>query len=454
MIRAAPSHSRSVFVETINNFLAKVQAELPRDPLARWAAIFFTGFVLTLVVSVAATQLFLALSGVFYFAYLLRAKPPIGFPPVRIPLALFCLFTVISVFFAENPAAGGFEIRKLVLFLILLLTVNLIVSGRHLVFLLSILAVESSVAGVVAARQFVLQYRRVRVEHPHRIYAFMTVTRIHGFMGHWMNFGGQQMLVLLLIAALLLLAGRGKTAGLHASPGAPDGASSTGRRAALWVAAAIIAASILLNLTRGVWLGCFVGGLYLIARWRARWLWAVPVLIVITLVAGPRLVQRREESVMHPARDPSIAIRLQMWQTGLRMVERHPWVGVGPNNIKEVYNLYLPPGEVPIVGYHEHLHNDFVQLAAERGLPCLAAWLWFMIALLVGSLRLARKLKSFPWAAHAAVAGWLAMVAEGFFEFNFGTSPVLMVFLFLMAVPFAAERIEALEKASLPLTRR
>ncbi|HLI29758.1 MAG TPA: O-antigen ligase family protein [Terriglobia bacterium] len=441
-------------METISNFFAEVRADMPRDPIARWASLFFTGFVLSLVVSVAATQIFLALAGVFYFAYLLRAKPQIGFPPVIIPLALFCLFTVISVFFAENPAAGGFEVRKLVLFLILLFTVNLIVSARHLLFLFKAIFVESAAASLVAAYQFIRQYQEVRVEHPRRVYSFMTVTRIHGFMGHWMNFGGQQMLVFLLLGAFLLLAGRKAAEPPDPSATAQDGGPSGRWRTTLWwIVAAIIAASILLNLTRGVWVGCFVGGLYLIARWRARWLLALPVLILITLVAGPRLVRRREESVMHPTRDPSVAIRLEMWRAGLKMVERHPLVGVGPDNIEEVYDLYLPPGKSPIVGYHEHLHNDFVQLAAERGLPCLLAWLWFMIGLAAGALRLARKLKTFPWVAHAALAGWLALLAEGFFEFNFGTSPVLMVFLFLVATPFAAERIERLGRDSTPLPR-
>jgi hypothetical protein len=46
------------------------------------------------------------------------------------------------------------------------------------------------------------------------------------------------------------------------------------------------------------------------------------------------------------------------------------------------------------------------------------------------------------WIADAAIAAWLALVAEGFFEFNFGTSPVLMVFLFISATPFLLEKFE------------
>jgi O-antigen ligase len=96
-----------------------------------------------------------------------------------------------------------------------------------------------------------------------------------------------------------------------------------------------------------------------------------------------------------------------------------------------------------MVGYHDHLHDNFLQLAAERGLPCLIAWMWFMLALGWNILRIRRRLSSSRWVADAAFAAWLAFFSEGFFEFNFGTSPVLMVFLFVMSTPFVAEHTES-----------
>lgn len=429
----------------IKNILASARAELPKDLLACWASIFFSASALTFLISIAAAQSFLALAALFYSAYLLRTqpKPRIGFPPVKLPLALFCFFTVLSVFWAENPTVGWFSVRKLVLLLILLLTVNLIETARHLSFLLKAMFVEAAVAGVVGVVQFIQQYQRVRIEHPHRIYLYMTVTRITGFQGHWMNFGGQQMLMFCALLAFLLLSWKWETkaAGL---PGAEKLRTHLAIRGLRfwWVVLAVIMLSILLNFTRGVWLGCFAGAVYLVARWRARWLWILPVLIAISLAVGPTMLKRREESVLHPSRDASLAVRFEMWHAGWRMIQKHPLVGVGPDNIPEVYDLYLPRGKSPIVGYHGHLHNDYIQLAAERGLPCAAAWLWFMLALGFGIVQLCRKLAFSRWVAHAALAGWLAFVIEGFFEFNFGTSPVLMVFLFVMAAPFAAENIE------------
>ncbi|MGH9344487.1 MAG: O-antigen ligase family protein, partial [Terriglobia bacterium] len=397
-----------------------INKELPQPALARWASVFFTLSVLTFLVSIAASQLCLTLACLLYFAHLLHAKPTpaIKFPPVKLPLALFCVWTVISLCFAQFPAAGGFTIRKLTLFLILLLTVNLIVSARHLLFLLKLLFLEAAVAGVVGAAQFVRQYRAVRVHHPHKIYLYMTVTRIVGFQGHWMNFGGQQMMMFAALSAFLLLAAAGARR---------EGAAQLGSPTKLWwFVLAIVTLSILLNLTRGVWLGCFIAAVYLVAQWRAKWLWALPVLIALTLIAGPRMLQRREESVLHPSRDVSLAERFEMWQVGWKMIKKHPLVGVGPENIPGLYNFYLPPGRTAIIGYHDHLHDNFIQLAAERGLPCLAAWLWLMGAFLWQILRIRRRRARLKWVADTGIAVWLALMVEGVFEFNFGSSPVLM----------------------------
>jgi len=160
------------------------------------------------------------------------------------------------------------------------------------------------------------------------------------------------------------------------------------------------------------------------------------------------MIRRRVSLAFHPTDDPALAIRLEMWGAGLRMVREHPWVGVGPENIPQVYTQYLPPGTTPIWGYHDHLHDNLLQLAAERGLPCLVAWLWFMLALGWNILRIRGRLSSERWVADAAFAAWLAFLAEGFFEYNFGTSPVLMVFLFLMSTPFVAEHLESRTRKS------
>jgi O-antigen ligase len=303
----------------------------------------------------------------------------------------------------------------------------------------------SLLTSLVGIAQFVVQYRDARAHHPGELYYYLTLTRIHGFMGHWMHFGGQQMLVFpCLLGFLLLSQGRNSKFEIRNS-GAGRRISSSEFRVSFfwWSVLALVTVSIVLNFTRGVWLGCFLAGLYLVTRWGPKWLWALPILLALAYVGAPSLVRERLHGAMHPTEDPALSIRLEMWRVALKMIRTHPWVGVGPNNIEEVYDLYLPPGKTPEVGYHSHFHNDFLQFGAERGLPCLASWVWLMAALGWYTWKLRRRLSTQSWIADAALAAWLAFLVEGCFEFNFGSSPVLMAFLFFTSTPFIAARCQA-----------
>ena len=456
----------------LRDLLESARAQLPTPQRARWASIFFSLSVISFQISLAAAQGLLAAAALVYILHLVRDRPAVHFPPVKLPLALFGLTTLVSVAGAENPTVGWFAVRKLMLFLILLLGANLFASAKHLIVLYQVLFVESAVAGLVSVPQFLTLYRRARALHPNQVYLYMSVERVHGFMGHWMNFGGQQMLIFAALLAFLLLARRIRDSGFgirgsgfarwrlgaagvalpmpservpvvgaDSVPRSTESRTTNPSRLFWWLLLAIVVISLVLNFTRGVWLGCFAATVYLVGCWCPRWLWLLPALVAIGLVASPRLIRQRLHSLGNPAADPSVSIRLEMWQAGLRMIRKHPWLGVGPNNIPEVYTLYLPPGKAPEVGYREHLHNDFIQLGAERGLPCLAAWVWLMAALGWHSRRIRRKTVCLRWVADAASAALLAMLVEGCFEFNFGTSPVLMLFLFVVTMPFPAERL-------------
>ena len=75
-------------------------------------------------------------------------------------------------------------------------------------------------------------------------------------------------------------------------------------------------------------------------------------------------------------------------------------------------------------------------IAAERGLPALAIWIAFIAVLARDLWRLFRSAQQrVPVAAALA-----AMLAAGLFEYNFGDSEFLMLFLLLVTLPFAAAR--------------
>jgi O-antigen ligase len=103
----------------------------------------------------------------------------------------------------------------------------------------------------------------------------------------------------------------------------------------------------------------------------------------------------------------------------------------------QVYPVYRDKSAINQL--NPHLHNVPLQIAAERGIPALLIWLWFVVTVIVDLVRLRRSAtESFlPYAGLACVA---AMLAAGMFEHNFGDSEFLMLFLLLITLPYAAAK--------------
>ena len=136
-------------------------------------------------------------------------------------------------------------------------------------------------------------------------------------------------------------------------------------------------------------------------------------------------------------KDPTNRDRLAMAEAGADMVRRYPLTGVGPNVVREVYPKYRRPNAVDQAP--PHLHNVPLQIAAERGLPALAVWLWFIGTAALDLWRRFRRTAP-RYLAAAGLGALAAMLAAGLFEYNFGDSEFLFTFLILLTLPFAASR--------------
>src|SRR5690606_32607581 len=121
--------------------------------------------------------------------------------------------------------------------------------------------------------------------------------------------------------------------------------------------------------------------------------------------------------------------RVAMIRSGFRIIKDYPLTGVGPDMVMDVYPVYRDKSAVNQL--NPHLHNVPLQIAAERGLPALAVWLGFIVVLIRDFIRQRRNsaLRFLPNAGLAIVA---AMLAAGMFEYNFGDSEFLMLFLLLV----------------------
>ena len=164
-----------------------------------------------------------------------------------------------------------------------------------------------------------------------------------------------------------------------------------------------------------------------------RALWALAAVVGIILVLRPAPVMDRLTLT-----DASSKDRYYMWQAGIDMIREKPVFGQGPGMILTVYPDYRWPGAPNAMA--PHLHDNALQIAAERGLPCLAWWLWWVAAAMGDAYRERRRGGLRAWVAAVAFAFLAAFMAAGLFEYNFGDSEIFMFALLLSALPYALRR--------------
>jgi O-antigen ligase len=212
-----------------------------------------------------------------------------------------------------------------------------------------------------------------------------------------------------------------------------------------WIAAAIAgtvlpAVALSLNLTRGSWVALAGMVVFALAVRRPRHLlWVVPAAIVAVLVLPPAL---RERAIsIFDLRDESNYDRLCMLDAGLRMVAERPLLGLGPGVVETRYPLYRHPTAPR--DHRPHLHDTYLQLAAEYGVLALLAFAAILIASFGQALRNYRREGGAegPRAdLHlGAAAALVAYTLAAFFEDNWADTEVQKIALFVIALPFCLD---------------
>jgi len=371
--------------------------------LDRLTVALLLAFVATVQVSIVAAQAFFVLLLFFWIAALVRDKTRPTVPRFFWPLLAYAAVTLVSSAFSIDPIESFIDSRQLYLFLIVPVIYDVARGTRSRTVLDVIVTI-----GALAAAYGIIQYGMLHFDSLR--------LRPRGTMGHYMTYSGTLMLVIGVAAARLVF----------------------GVRDRLWPALVMPALIVALTLTftRSAWVGVCVGVSLLFILKDFRLTGLIPVIIALLFALAPDRITDRIMSVFD-LRDPSSRDRVAMLQTGGAMIKDHPLAGVGPNMVERLYPQYRDPASVQKV--NPHLHNVPIQIAAERGLPALAVWLAFIAMLAAGVFRIFRRSQDRVLAA-GALAAIAAMLSAGMFEYNFGDSEFLMLFLVLVTLPFAAER--------------
>ena len=376
-------------------------------------------------ISIAASQTLLGVG----IGLLLAFRQKLEFPRIWMPLAALFVWTALADVLSPDPWGGRAQIRKFFVFLFIPLVYGVFVGQFSKVFYLMVAwTAAASASGAWGLAQFVFKWEHARRAGENFYLAYLP-RRITGFESHWLTFGALQLSVLSLLLAQWFFSGR-------KMPG--------------WVygAIAILAAAILLSWDRSIWIAAVFAVVYLVWFWRRKMTLAVPLIVVLAFWIAPGGTRERLSSLITPHGDTdSNRFRLVTLRTGMAMVRAHPWFGVGPEEIKRNFEQYVPADVArPLPsGYYGHLHNVYVQYAAERGIPGLILLLCF-VGMAVWDCttalrRTGRERSQERFVLQGTIAVIIGVLVEGFAEYDLGDSEVLMMFVSVVALGYAAVRM-------------
>jgi putative inorganic carbon (HCO3(-)) transporter len=375
----------------------------PRDRLELAAVAGLLGFVSALQLSIAAAGICLAVTLACWAGTLVQGQEKWAAPRFFWPLAVYAAWTLISAAFSPDPRASFIDSKQLVVFLVVPAVYQLARGNRALTVLNVIITV-----GAASAVLGIVQYGLLNYDHLGQ--------RPQGAMGHYMTYSGLLVLVISAAVARTLFDVK------HCA----------------WSAVMMpaLAVAIALTFTRSAWVGACAAVALLFILKDFRLLALLPIIGALFFLAAPDRLTDRFYS-MFDLHDPTNRDRVAMLREGRAMIAEHPLTGVGPNMVERVYEEYRDPEAVAKV--NPHLHNVPVQIAAERGLPALGIWIWFIATATWDLLRRFRTSRH-RFLAATALGAVVGMLAAGLFEHNFGDSEFLMLFLVLLTLPFAADR--------------
>jgi len=368
--------------------------------------IFIASYLLFSMVSISLSQIFLALSLIFWIIMLIRERQKFTFPSFFWPLLVFAGLSLFSAFLSVDPKVSLKDSRDLLLFLI----VPIVYMG----FFKEKVLTKANLALLGSA------YISCFYSFAQLIIKASLRQRTPGFMGQIMTQAGLLLLFSCLALSMFLF--------------------SRARIRYLWGLGLFFSlVALILTQTRSAWLGLIIAVSFILILYKPRILILVPVLVGLFLIVSPKSVTTRVLT-LSSFKD----YRLEYIKAGIKIIKDYPFFGTGSDTVEKVFqdSKY---GLSEKAKKNVHLHNNIIQIAAERGIPSLIAWLTFMVLAFISLFKLLNNKDPTSYTLTVSgLAALLALFTAGFFEYNFADSEITALFLFLITIPFTLARIKPL----------
>jgi hypothetical protein len=207
-----------------------------------------------------------------------------------------------------------------------------------------------------------------------------------------------------------------------------------------------ISAALLLSVTRASWLSFLISAVLISTLGLSRRALIVIAACAIPVVLAGLFVLNQKRNVgFFDKKDDSIVWRQKIWREGFHLLvsnPRHLAAGVGMDSIKSHWREWdlFEGGKLPM----GHMHSDYLQMALERGVPTLIAWL-ILLGMYAWMLwQTQRRVSKEDWIERGivlgALGGLLGFMTSGAVHYNWGDSEVVMIFYLIMGLSLVVER--------------
>jgi len=214
----------------------------------------------------------------------------------------------------------------------------------------------------------------------------------------------------------------------------------------------LMSCALVLTSSRGGWIGAVVSFSVLAALWpwgrqRSHALLATGIAtsigfgLLVLLLLGPVGRTQADVRLGETVNQDSLLERMRPAQASLQIVRDFPLFGVGLGCWPEIFPRYRPAPWSPI--FWNAAHNDYVQLAAETGLPGVGLLIWFFwlaVRRVPARVKLMRA-EVAPLLA-VCVAGICGAAVHEFFDFPLQIPACALLFTVLLGTAVRLARRE------------
>ncbi len=337
--------------------------------------------------------------------------------PILILLILSILSSVFSMHFRTSLWAMAVLVNYIIIFYLVIHTVRTRTELRHLIYLIIGIATFLSVFGLFKRLGF----------NPFPWWNYpdikQTIPGLTSTYGNYNHLAGYMEMAIPLLLGLFLFGYR--------------------RTKVFFLVYLLffLLTALLLTLSRGGWIGAFVGLAFMaVALLTNRHFKKKKLVAALTggffgvaliVLASTPVVER----IRTLEKQEGLAARVTVWGGMVDMIQDHPLLGTGPGTFATVFTQYQP------VGYDKRYfmgHNDYLHFTSELGLFLAAIVVWMIIGLYrKGFQKLRDPSRLVRGVTVGAMSGITAILVHSIVDFNLHIPANAILFTVLAALVIA-----------------